>query len=371
MKEKTMNQSLADRVLPKRLVNEVERLLSANNHLRANPDRGALASRGTQLDRRQILFLALAHLWEMGYRLSSVRALGERHIKLLVERWEGEGLAAGTLHNRITHLATLSSWIGKAGMTKRPVDYCPKERVARSHIAQEDKSLEAKGIDPLDVIERAKAVDGYFALYLALQHHLGFRVKESIEFRPAISISKDGKTIEVFEGTKGGRRRTVSIDSEEKRQVVKWALEVANRTRTGRVRWPDRTFRQARRRVYHLAETKLGLTRSQLGSTMHGMRHGFVHRTYKDITGLPVPIKGGALGKIDWQTHHWALLQVSKEVGHSRVEIVGAYASTYGHALRGSKVTQMTYNGMPINLNPPKVASTSGDVINPLQPGQP
>src|ERR1017187_4576724 len=155
-----MSQSLADRVLPKHLVNQLERLLSANNHLRANPKNG-VASYGTQQDRRQVLFLAFGQLWDMGYRLNNPRFFGERHVRVLVERWEAEGLAAGTLHNRITHLATFSSWIGKAGMTKRPVDYCPKERVARSHIAQEDKSFEAKGVDPLDVIELAKAIDDY------------------------------------------------------------------------------------------------------------------------------------------------------------------------------------------------------------------
>lgn len=334
-----MKQDLASRVLPKRLSDELDRYLMSHEHQRANPTKG-VTSTATRKERRLHLRLAFAQLWQMGYRMKSVTNLRVRHVEALVRRWSEEGLAAGSLHNRISHLSTFAGWIGKAGMVRRPVDYLDKERVGRTYIAKEDLSWEGRGLDVAETIQRAKELDERFALYLTLQRAFGLRVKESIEFRPHLAIAADGCTIEVFEGTKGGKRRSVRIRDEEQRKALQWALEVARNSKGERLRWPDRTYLQATRRFYYLME-RMGITKKETGTSAHGLRRGFAIGGYVAETGLPTPVQGGALGQIDRATHQRAAQRTSLDLGHARIPISGAYYGSYGHALRDTQGTPL------------------------------
>lgn len=332
-----MSQSLADKLLPKRLKDDLERVLLHHNSQRANIESGVVSA-ATRLARRQVVLLAFAQLWEMGYRLNSARSLGERHIRCLVERWDAEDLVAGTLHTRLSYLSTFCGWIGKAGSARCLVEYCGKERIARHQATEVNKSWEAKGIDPNQVIAKAMDIDKRLALYLKLQFELGLRVKESIEFRPVLSLMEDGRTLEIFEGTKGGRRRTVTIETDGQREALEWAIRMTKGSRSGRIRWPELSFKQAYARFYMLLRRRLGVSRRALGLTAHGLRHGFAQKKYRRLTGLPTPVEGGAIGRIDHQTHHYANLQVSKALGHWRDDVVASYYGTYGHALRNATV---------------------------------
>lgn len=341
-----MPKSLADKLLPKRMRDEIERILDASSSQRANPKHGVV-SIASRRERRLAIRLAFAQLWEMGYRLKTCRSLGGRHVRALVERWDREGLAAGTLHTRLSYLSIFASWIGKRGMVGCLTDYCQKDRVTRKHIAERNKSWQANGMSPEQVIELAKDFDERLALYLTLQHTLGLRVKESLEFRPLVALADDGVTLEVFEGTKGGRRRTVRLETDAQRQAYSWASEVARQTRGGRVRWPGLTFKQAQRKFYSLMEHKLKITRRDSGVTAHGLRHGFAQDHYHRRTGgLPTPIEGGAIGAIDRRTHAEASMSTSKALGHSRLAITASYYGSYGHGLR-----QVVATVQPMNLN--------------------
>ena len=183
--------SLADRLLPKRLKDELERIFIRCNDFRADAHKGVVSAK-TRLERRSLILLCFAQLWEMGYRLQHPHALGERHVKALADRWQKEGLVANTLHTRISNLSAFAAWIGKPGMVKRPRDYFPEEVVRRTHIAQENRAWVAHNVDPETVIAKARVLDERMGLYLALEHHLGFRVKESLEFRPAHALMEGG-----------------------------------------------------------------------------------------------------------------------------------------------------------------------------------
>lgn len=344
-----MKTSLADRVLPKRLNDEIERILIAHNQMRADPKKG-IASIETRSDRRQVIRLAFAQLWEMGNRVQRVKALGDRHVRLLVGRWDKEGVSATTLRTRLSFLSTFSGWIGKPGMVKAPTDYCEKERVRRTTATQVNKSWEANGVDPDEIIAKALELDERLALYLTLQRVFSLRAKESMELRPLHCVVDSGRILEVFEGTKGGKRRSIEIDTEAKRQAIAWATDVAKRTRNGRLRWPNKTFKQAQAYLYALVRRNLGISRKDVGVTLHGLRHGGLQGEYRRETGLPTPIEGGAAGLIDRETHHAASLKVSRVAGHARPEACGSYYGTYGHGLRNVKITvlPMTYSITPL-----------------------
>ena len=328
--------SLADQLLPKRFQDELERIFDHHNGFRADAVK-SVASIQTQRDRRQVIRLSFAQLREMGYRLQHPKALGEGHVKALTERWQKEGLVANTLHTRIANLSAFATWIGKPGMVKRPCDYFPEAVVRRTSIAQENRAWAAHGVDPEAVIASALAIDEYLALHLALDHQFGFRVKESLEFRPADALMEGGAAILVYSGTKGGRPRIVPFETPEQRATFEWALRVAARRRDGRIRWPGLTYRQARRRFYYLLTEKMGVNKAAMGVTAHGLRAGCAQRKYRRHTGLPTPIEGGALGKIDYATHQAANMFVSRAMGHGRTEITATYYGSYGHALRSTK----------------------------------
>jgi integrase len=360
------NSSLADRLLPAALKKSLGQLFDLHNDFRSDRTKGRCSSK-TRLERRSVILLCFAQFWEMGYRLLKPDSLGERHVKLLAARWQKEGLVANTLHTRISNLSTFAEWIGKPGMVKRPNDYFPEEVAKRTHIAKENRAWDAHNVDPQSVIARARELDERFALYLSLQHQFGLRVKESLEFRPLQALVGHGIAFEIYEGTKGNRLRHIPAETPEQREVFEWAKAVAASSRSGRIRWPDCTFKQAQTRFYYLLGRKLHVNRRELGVTAHGLRHGYSQRKYRRYTGLPTPIEGGALGRIDRATHQAAGMQVSKALGHGRVPIVGSYYGSYGHALRVNKVT-VTWAGMHASVQVADGQHSSAAEVQPATP---
>ena len=73
-------------------------------------------TRGTQADRESVLDLCADQLHELGVRNLRVQGFKPKHVQKLVERWLAEGLAAGTLKNRLSHLRWLARKLGKANV---------------------------------------------------------------------------------------------------------------------------------------------------------------------------------------------------------------------------------------------------------------
>jgi len=257
-------------------------------------------------------------------------------VRALATRWDAEGICATTLRTRISALRMFARWIDKPGMVRLPGAYFAEERIARTSVVTKSKAWSAHGLDPRAVIERARAIDERLALYLALQHAFGLRVKESVELRPLQALAPDCQSFAIYEGTKGGRPRVIDIEDAEQKDIYQWALAVAKKSRSGRLRWPDLTWKQANNRFFHLLRNQLGISKAESGVTAHGLRHGYAQRKYRDLTGLPSPVEGGALGRIDPQLHRSAGFAVSRNLGHSRLQITGTYYGSYGHALRVS-----------------------------------
>ncbi len=328
-------RSLAEKLLPLGFRIELQRILDQNIAYRAVRKKG-VCSVHTQYDRGLIIRMAFAQLWHMGVRLPSPRNLGNRHIFMLMERWDQEGVTVKVLHTRISYLRTFARWIGKDGMVKDVRDYLPERDLTRRAAAKVNRAWEANGVIPQEVISRARALDERLALMLSMQDAFALRMKESIEMRPAYCLAESGKVLEIYEGTKGGRLRRVDIDSAYKREVFDCALRLAATGRDGRIRWPNRTWKQARAHYYYLLR-KLGITKADLGVTSHGLRHGYAQEKYQDLTGLPPPIVGVDPKEVDPQAHRDAGIQVSRDLGHGRLQVTASYYGSHGHALRKGK----------------------------------
>jgi len=292
-------------------------------------------SQATRDERRARIHAFFADLRELGYRLCSPNSIRQKHVKALTELWQQKGLAPRTIHTQMSMLRVFCTWIGKPNLVGDINDYFDPDRIHRHLVATENKAWEAHGIDPLVVIAKAKELDERMGLYLALEHHVGTRGKEAMELRPLQDYDPATGMLVIARGTKGGKARTAHLKKPQQQEVIEWARRVALAS-GGRIRWPGTTWKQAQKRFYTFAR-KLGVTKKCLGVTAHGLRHGFLQREYTEQTGLPPPIAGGALGKIDAQTHRMAMERVSMIAGHGRPDVVCLYAGSYGHALRGTK----------------------------------
>jgi len=114
-------------------------------------------SHATQADRQRSLSLAACQLREAGFRQMRATSLKGKHVEALLQRWQAEGLSAGTLKNRMAHLR--------------------------------------------------------------LQAAFGLRREESIKFQPRYADRGDHIAIK-GSWTKGGRDRTVPITTPEQRVVL-------------------------------------------------------------------------------------------------------------------------------------------------------
>src|SRR5690606_3328603 len=70
----------------------------------------------TQADRMRSLSLAARQLREAGFRQMKASSLKGKHVQVLLERWQGEGLSFGTIKNRLSHLRWWAEKIGKSGI---------------------------------------------------------------------------------------------------------------------------------------------------------------------------------------------------------------------------------------------------------------
>ena len=326
-----MHKSLADQVLPQAVRDGLERLIGRHNMRRAT--RKGLCSERTQQHRRDIILLSFAQLWQDGFRLETAKALKEKHVEHLIERWDAEGLSPSMLHTRLSVLRTLSKWIHKQQVCKDLADYLPAERIKRSTVARTNLAWEGNGVELAAVLQTAYALNERFGLMLELQHQFGLRAKEVIQFRPAECYDNTLSALVVFEGTKGGRPRMIAVQTPAQKALIKRVVEMVGATTTARLRWPDTTWRQAHRRYYHYMH-RLGATRAAMGVTGHGLRHGFAQAMYRRQTGLPTPIEGGDPKALSRADHVTAGMTISREMGHGRIDVVASYYGSYGHAQR-------------------------------------
>lgn len=293
-------------------------------------------SSATRDHRRTEIRTVFSDLAGLGYPLRHPENLGMRHLDCLAKHWRDKGLTPQTLNRRFSMLRVFCTWLGKRQIVRDLCDYYPDDPSVykRTGIAKMNRSWEANQVDPLKMIEQAKAIDERYGLYLALQHHFGLRVKESIQLEPLRSATDKLDVLEVFAGTKGGRPRVVPITTAEQREVVEWAKRVAEQTRGSRIRWPGLNWVQAQKKFYNLMDRRLGMTRKKLGVTAHGARHGFAQREYTAKCGMTTPIEGMDPKQVDPKAHKQACLEVSWELGHGRTEVTSFYYGSHGHKLR-------------------------------------
>lgn len=266
-------------------------------------------SHATQADRQRSLGLAARQLREAGFRQMRASSLKGKHVEVLLQRWQAEGLSAGTLKNRLSHLRWWAEKVGKAGVLPR--DNTQLGIPERHHIAGESK---AKELDD----KLGRITDPHVCMSLRLQAAFGLRREESIKFQPSYADRGDHIALK-GSWTKGGRERTVPITTPEQCIALDDVRRMAG---AGSLIPPHKTYIQ-QRHVYDGQCKAAGL------SNMHGLRHRYAQMRYEALTGWKAPAADGpsvkGLSPTQRIEDSHARQVISRELGHERIQITAIY----------------------------------------------
>lgn len=269
-------------------------------------------SYATQRDRERVLDLVAGQLEELGYRHMTAASLKPKHVERLVARWQAEGLAVGTLKNRMAELRWWAEKIGKQNVIARDNDHYGIGN--RRYVTTASKTRD------LSATELGRVTDPYTAMSLRLQAAFGLRRAESIKIRPGWA-DRGNQMVLKASWAKGGRAREIPIRNEEQRQELDAAKALAGK---GSLIPADRNYVEQLRRFEHQCAAA-GIHR------VHGHRHHYAQVRYRELTGWAAPAADGPRSKdlspeqreVDLQARH----TISEELGHGREQISVVYLS--------------------------------------------
>ncbi|GCB06728.1 phage integrase N-terminal domain-containing protein [Ralstonia sp. SET104] len=275
------------------------------------------ASDGTQEARANILYLGFEELKLLGYRFDTIHSFRQKHMRALVNKWLDEGKSASTIQNRLTTFRVFANWIGKEGLIGSTSEFVEDvQAVRRTLSAQVDKSWSGNGVDIDKKLAQIRAEDERAGLMLLAGRTWGLRRLEMVCIRPHatvveggvtnilaftdVSVSRDelkaaiaasGSGLPIKKGTKGGRYRELPLDTPEKLAVLK-ELQSVVRDRDGHLGWPGKSLQANAKHLSYLAR-KFGLTKADLGVTLHGLRHEVANNEFERLSGVQSAIRGG------------------------------------------------------------------------------
>ena len=283
-----------------------------NYQLKQLCDRNRDGSYSTQANRERILTLIATQLTALGYRRMSTHSLKPKHVEALVKHWMSEGIAAGTIKNRMNCLRWWAAKVDRRNVIARSNDfYGIPDRQFVSNVSKATEVAQTQ----LQAIE-----NDYVRMSLELQRAFGLRREEAIKFNPHFADQGDHIVLKAS-WTKGGTERVIPLLSATQRDVLDRAHRLAG---TGALIPSDKRYIQ-QLRIYERHTTQAGLSR------LHGLRHAYAQQRYLDLTGWPSPAAGGPtsaqLSAPQKKQDHIARLTISQELGHAREQISAVYLS--------------------------------------------
>jgi len=327
-----------------------------NEHNRQHGSKPKGVSNKTMHERACSLFRSFTLLRRLGYQIDPAN-LGGRHIQMLVDYWTGNARIADRCRQRGVEMLErphstpyieqqlsflrvyADTWIGKPGMVHPLANYVDDPaRFKRSYAAKEDRSWEGNAVNFQRVIEKVAVIDERVAAQLALVLAFGLRRKEAVMFMPhsavvpseSVPVSQHASDryavfLRVERGTKGGRLRFVAIRNDDQRKALDHSLQFAAHP-SSHLGHPGLSLKQSLKRFDNVMQ-KAGVTKKQLGVTAHGLRHQFAQEFHVELTDVQAPVRGGDVCA-DPETLKAALLEIARQLGHNRAQIVNAYCGS-------------------------------------------
>lgn len=281
-----------------------------NYQLKNLCERNKDGSHSTQAERHQTLQSMANHLYELGYRRMEAKSLKPKHVDALIARYLEEGLAAGTIKNRLSTLRWWAEKIGKQNVVaKDNAHYGVESRVFVTNCS--------KALD-LDRELLEKIDDEHIRMSLELQKAFGLRREEAIKFIPEYADQGDHIRLKAT-WCKGGRERSIPIRNDEQREMLKRARLLAGRGSL----IPSHLMYVQQMRIYERETARVGLHK------MHGLRHRYAQERYQELTGWAAPACGGPtwdeLNEDRRLDDAVARLAITQELGHGREQVTAVY----------------------------------------------
>lgn len=267
-------------------------------------------SYATQGDRKKILSIFAKDLIKLGYGLRDIRGLKEKHISAVVKSWQEKNIAIATIKNRMSVLRHLSVRINKPSVvpTNDALQIGKRTYVPQCH----NRALHQP--------EFSKINNEYIRMSLELQRVFGLRREESLKIKPW--HADKGEYLHLQDSwCKGGRGRYIPIRTAEQKYCLERAKELVQYKDSSLI--PTKKSYIQQRNVYDKQVKRAGL------KNLHGLRHAYAQKRYKELTGWEAPINGGpkssSLGPINKAADYQARMVLTEELGHSREQITVNY----------------------------------------------
>ena len=263
----------------------------------------------TQNSRKECLSLVAKQLRELGYNRFQLTSLKARHVSKLIEKWQAESLANGTIKNRMTHIRWWARKVNRAQVIPGNDALGIERRVTAIN--------ESKAVI-LKQEHLSNITDTYIQDSLKLQAVFGLRREESIKFMPQYA---DRGTHLELKGSwcKGNRVREIPINTLEQRNLID---ELTMKYGSASLIPADRRY------VDQLNIYKNAVPASGLGKG-HGLRHHYAQIRYLELSGQACPAAGGQHQKDmtpeQREADRAVRLQISAELGHAREQITAVY----------------------------------------------
>ncbi|MFC3031054.1 integrase domain-containing protein [Pseudoalteromonas fenneropenaei] len=244
----------------------------------------------------------------------------------LNERCNQQNLSASTAQNYMSAVNRVME-IARGDRTVHVAPVAEGNLPKRSGIATTNKSVtgdvHAKSLNALS--PRTSAL-------LELQRQLGLRFEESakLDAKKALHEALLHRYINIKDGTKGGRLRTVPIQNDSQYQVLRLAATFQN----GRsMITPGQSYKQFKQNAYNELKS--------LDITFHAERHHYAQMRYQTLSNVACPVASGIKHGIEHYRYiastlnmslkeaktldHHARMQVSQELGHGRIDVTNSY----------------------------------------------
>lgn len=268
--------------------------------LKANPQ----GSHMTRRHRQVALFQIAKSLFDQ-FRLEKLENLKRKHADYIVEEWKRQDKGNGNLQNNLSHLRWVLDKLGRPnliGKSNRSLGIPSRDRETRQGKTIDEGLLSAV----LNKLKNAK-----IQAMVMLGRHFGMRFEEASLFRPNKDLR--GPQVWINRGTKGGQPRYVWIVTDTQRQVLQGVRELVT-DHEGCLIPSVLTFKQWKSMVYRELR-EAGLSR-KTDALFHDLRRTFILEEHTRLLG-----KG--------HTESEASKIVSKKIGHSRIDILGAYIDPF------------------------------------------
>lgn len=313
----------------------------------ANIDRhkkGGAVRKRTRDHRHEVLTKLFQRLQTLGYRITDLHKLEDRHIRVLVrDAWFEQKYRASTLRDEMTQLRLFGKWIGKPNLVRKASHYLPEvplEQFIVSQVAKQSKSWTECGIDVLAKVKEADTMDWRFGLMVRVMLSFGLRRMEVLACYPWRSTSdKTGWRIYPNE-SKTSRPRYIVIETDAQHRVIEYVCGRVKKDE--RMRWETNrhgkamSFKKATAHFSYLMR-KLGITKKLTGTSGHGLRSQFIEN-HSIVASFVPPTLSGSGAEMEYDELQVARAVASQQLGHARTSVTGAYYGSFGrHLVRHDK----------------------------------